>query len=314
MTTQAEYFQTTAVDGDLTDAQMQHMLLLPEGDSEALFSHDGEPDSVTGNPPETPAVVIAPAGAPAPEPVLLAKDGVHTISYDKLVDAREEARANKELAEARRLEIEALKQASTPAPAPAPAGAPAPEGDDGNVFGDFSDEELKKGILKVVAAQVDARLAAARAPVEAKELETAETLHFKTINDAHPNVDAMLESTELEAWISAQPKFAQPGIRAVLKEGTAPEVIEVFDSYVKATGKPAPAPAKGTPAKDPAVAAQEAIAAAQSRPPTSLSEIPGSTAQHDEAGALAEMTPTALMKKFEGKSPEQIEALLARSL
>jgi hypothetical protein len=37
-------------------------------------------------------------------------------------------------------------------------------------------------------------------------------------------------------------------------------------------------------------------------------------ANHDEAAAMLEMSPTALLRKFEGKTPEQIEALMAKAL
>jgi len=55
-------------------------------------------------------------------------------------------------------------------------------------------------------------------------------------------------------------------------------------------------------------------AAAKAEVPASLSDIPGSEAHHDTGEAMVEMSPTALMDKFEGKSQEQIEELLTRVL
>jgi hypothetical protein len=47
--------------------------------------------------------------------------------------------------------------------------------------------------------------------------------------------------------------------------------------------------------------------------PTSLSEIPaGSQVHSNTAKQMAEMSDTALMNMFEGKTPEQINALLSK--
>jgi hypothetical protein len=325
MTTQAEFFQTHAVDGVLDDKLMAQMLNLPEGDSGIEPPQRGTPDPTPApapapvEPPE-PTPEPTPAPAPTPETVILAKDGVHTIGYEKLVEAREAEKAAKARAEVLEAEIATLKSAAPtpPAATPAPTAAPAPAEVD---FGDFSDEAVKKGILeaveKRVAEALPAKVAEALAPLQKQQQEAALTTHFKTLYDAHPTMDAMLESKELESWITSQPSFAQTAIRAVLAEGTAPQVVEVFDSFVKATGKtaaPPPTPAPTAPPVDPTKAAQAAIDAAADKPPTSLTEIPGSTAQHDEAATLREMSPMALLKRFEGKTPEQIEALMAKAL
>jgi hypothetical protein len=256
--------------------------------------------------------------------VILAKDGVHTIEYQKLVDAREAEKAAKAEAEALKAELETLKNAAPPpAPTPAPTSAPAPAADKPD-FGDFSDEAIAAGIEKSVAQRVaaareemKAEVAQMLAPIQQKAVEAATTDHFTTIYKAHPNMDAMLESKELESWITSQPAFAQAGIRHALDKGTASQVVEVFDSFVKATGKTAAPPPPGAPAApavDPKAAAKAAIDAAAAKAPSSLSDIPGSMANHDEAAAMLEMSPTALLRKFEGKTPEQIEALMAKAL
>jgi len=185
-------------------------------------------------------------------------------------------------------------------------------------FGDFSDDALKKGILEAVAKGVaealPAKVAEAMAPLQAKQQEAALTAHFTKLYSAHPSMDSMLESAELESWITAQPKYAQPGIRDALAKGTAEQVIDVFDSFVKATGKPT-APPPQPPAKaDLAAAAKAAVDAAAAKPPASLTDIPGSMAVHDEAAAMLEMSPEALLRKFDGKTPEQIEALMRKAL
>lgn len=326
MKTQEEFFQTHAVDGVLDPELMAQMINLPEGDS-GDQPHSGQPDP-TPTPLPTPAPVEPPPGPtpePTPEPVILAKDGVHTIAYEKLVEAREAEKAAKASAEAARAEAEALRQQlaaaqATPPTSPTPTAATVatPTADDVD-FGDFSDEALRKGILEAVnrgvAAALPAKVAEAMAPLERRRQEQALTEHFETLYKAHPDMDAMLESQQFEAWRAAQPAYAQPAIKAVLEQGTASEVVDVLDSFVKATGKTAEPQPTAAPVKtDPAAAAAQAVAAAQAKPPTSLTEVPGSTAHHDEGEAMLDMSPTALMTKFDGKSPEQIEALLKRVL
>lgn len=314
MTTQTEFLQAHAVDGKLSDEHMAQMLLLPQGDS-----GDPTPQSGTPEPTAAPVATPAPTGtppvetpAPTPEPVILAKDGVHTIKYEKLVEARNEAKTAQAEAEALRQQLAAAQAA--PVQTPAPTAAPVALADVD--FGDFSDEALRNGIEKLVeqrvAAVVDAKVAEALSPLERRAAENATTEHFTTIYTAHPNLDAMLESQELESWITSQPSYAQGAIRAAIEQGTAAQVVEVFDSFVKATVKtPEPTPAP-TAQADVAKAAAKAVADAAAKPPSSLTEIPGSKAHHDEAEAMLDMSATALMSKFEGKSPAQIEALLAR--
>lgn len=345
MQTQEQFFQQHAVNGELSADLMAQMLTLPQGDTPAVEPTDGSsasPDAAgttaaTAEPPkegEPPAAVASPAAAPEPQPVILAKDGIHTIPYDKLEEARREKQAAEErerLAreEAQRLaaEVEALKKAPAPAvvatPSPAPAPVVAPTEVD---FGDYSDESMKKAVAQI--AEAAAARAAAPLLQELQQLKgqlgeaqkqaevDATKAHFTAIYTAHPDLDSIVESAEFQKWKDAQPAFARPGIEATLEGGTAPEVIELFSTYKAAAGKttPPPPPPAATAATAAAVA-EKVIAAAKAPVPTSLSEIPaGTSAHHDEAAAMLEMSPEAAMAKFEGKSPEQIQVLLNKVL
>ncbi len=338
MKTQEEFFQAHAVDGQLSDEHMAQMLNLPQGDSGAMpqssepaaaasanTASDGEPQAKKDPEPE-PAKKEPDAGADPnliPEgktPVITAKDGVHTIAYEKLVQARDEAKAAREEAKAAKdrtatLEAEnaALKTAP-PAQAPAAAKDPATGTEDVHpIFGDFSEEALAKGIEQLVSAAV----APLQKQLKSTEEEAGLRSHWTAIYTAHKDFDSMLESQQFDTWKKAQPSYAQPGIQAVLEQGTAEQVVGLFNDFKAATGKTAADPAKGgetNPPKDPAAAAQAAIARAQTPPPSSLSEIPGSTGPADEASAMLEMSPVAAMSKFEGKTPAQIAALLSKVL
>lgn len=222
---------------------------------------------------------------PAGDPVILARDGKHTIGYEKLVEAREAEKAAR--AEAERLRAELAAAKATPAPAAAPAEAPP------------ADEKL-------------------RSDVEAlKEVEAAraEAAYWATVAEKHPDYLAIAESSEFKGWLQSHPPIVRDAYSAVFnKGGTTAQVIEMLDAYRAARpATPAPAAAPAAPAKDVEKQVDEAVAKAKGGTPASLSEIPaGTAAHHDEAAAMAEMSPVALMNRFAGKSPAEIEAIVRR--
>ncbi len=337
MTTQSEFFLEHAVNGELTDAQMVQMMSLPEGDTSVLLeggmpdateSAEATPDGEQGT---TNEAENESATTPEPEPekaVVLAKDGVHTIPYEKLAEAREGEKHWKAQAEAAAAELAALRaqaqQRADAGEAPtqtdaavATAQAAIAQGVDPAIFGDFSEEALAQGIQKLVdmrvQEQVSAALNKALAPIQQKQQIDAVQSHMSAIYAAHPDADSIAESKELADWIAAQPSFARAGYQAVLQQGTTAQVIEFFDTFKQATGKAAQ---QNTPEQsDVSAAAKAALAKAKAQVPTSLSEIPaGSKAHHDEAEALMEMSDSNALNSFMGKSPEQIRALLERAL
>jgi len=349
---QHEFYQAHQVDGQLTEAQMAQLLMLPEGDTsttlesnEPAVASEAKPtDTPVENASEKPAEAgqasdqaAAAADDDKSPKVLLAKDGVHTIPYEKLVEARQgeqhwksQAEAAQAAAQAAQAQLQALQQAadqraaSGTAPtatdsAVAAATAAIENGVDPSVFGDFSAEDLTKGIQKLVQMGVEQATASLRGelsqvvkPIQEDAETKAREAHFAAIHTAHPDADSIAESAELAAWMKAQPSFVRTSYERVLTHGTADQVVELFTAFKDATGKTAAA----TPPKvDVAAAAQAAIANAKTSVPTSLSEIPaGSPAHHDEASAMLEMSGASLLGKFAGKSPEQIQEMLSRVL
>lgn len=327
--TQAEFFQAHAVDNQLTPEQMAEMLNLPEGDisiigndEDGSASPDAASDLAATAPAEPPAKVEPPAPSPAAAPVLLAKDGVHTIPYETLEQTRLQAQQAQEEAARLRAENEALK-AKTSTPAPTPEPAPAVDAD---LFGDYSEAAMAQGVSKLVQAAVAPLLKEVESlkgqlgQAEKQAEVDAATAHWNALYKAHPDLDSITQSKELQAWIAAKPRLEQKVLNLTLQDGETGEIVEMFDRYKQETGI-TQRPAATTPAKAPsaadaaAQAAAAAVAAAKTKPPTSLSEIPaGTAAHHDPAAALLEMTPTAAMGVFEGKTPEQINALLNKVL
>ena len=316
-TTQAEYFQANAVDGELTAAQMMELVQLPEGDialAPAASANSSVPaaasDAQTQEPTDTQSTTTAAAPTDAQAQVILAKDGVHTIPYDKLVEAREEGKHWKAQAQAAQDALAAL-QAQADARAEAGKAATATDkaveaasaaieaGADPDLFGDFSEEAIRAGVKKLVAEQtaaLRAELAREFAPIkqaaEVNEVEQARNL----VLSKHPDAASIAESAELEQWVQSKPAFVRGAYQQVITGGTPAQVVDLLDAF-KAETKPATANA-GTEA-----AAAKAIANAKTRSPSSLSDIPGGVAAStNPAEGLADASAQDLISKFEGLS------------
>lgn len=303
------FFEANQVDGQLSDAQMMTMLSLPQGDSSQEQTVSVPDADAAPKKPETEVEVTEVVEA---KPVILAKDGVHTIEYEKLVEAREAEKHWRQVALEAQTQLEQAK--AKPVEQEQPAAV-----EETDLFGDYSEAAIAKGFGKLVAektAEIEAKFAeklnAVLAPLQAKQAQSAEAAHFAAIAAAHPDVDSIAQSAQLEQWINSQPSFVRDGYKAVIAQGTAEQVIEALNTFKAATGKQtATAPAK--PSVE--AAAKAAIAKAKSAPPMSLSEIPaGTNAVLDESAAMLEMSSVGQISKFEGKSPEQIMALMNRVL
>ena len=316
-TTQAEYFQANAVDGELTAAQMMELVQLPEGDiasASTASANSSVPaaasDAQTKKPTDTQSTTAATAPTDAQAQVILAKDGVHTIPFEKLVEAREEGKHWKAQAQATQDALAAL-QAQADARADAGKAATATDkaveaasaaieaGADPDLFGDFSEEAIRAGVKKLVAEQtaaLRAELAREFAPIkqaaEVNEVEQARNL----VLSKHPDAASIAESAELDQWVQSKPAFVRGAYQQVITGGTPAQVVELLDAF-KAETKPAPANA-GTEA-----AAAKAIANAKTRSPSSLSDIPGGVAAStNPAEGLADASAQDLISKFEGLS------------
>ncbi len=355
MNTAQEEFLQSLDGGDLTAQQAAHLLEIgdTQGDTViTLTDEGGKPDASAGEADKGAAASEADKnasttnadaakvaeGTAAAEPdatntVILAKDGKHTIGYEKLVEAREAAANAKTLLDAANQELitlraDAQKRAESGEAATkldnqvAVADAAIAAGADASLFGDFSEEALTKGISKLVETQVAARVQAALAPlnaklepIQAKQAVDATTAHYQQIYEKHPDADSVAESKELADWIATQPSFARAGYQAALEKGSTSEVIELFDTFKAATGKTqaAAAPADKVDVKE---AAKTAIANAKPVVPASLTDFPGGrVGAGTREEAMSEMTSgTDLLASMENMSKEQIENYLNRNL
>lgn len=277
------------------------------------------------------------ATAPTPEPkqVILARDGMHTIPFERLEEARQTAAALKAQAEALARENAELKAAqANPSKAPATA-APAAGGDaatdgaageddDETLFGDYSGAAMKKAVLTLATQVATKQVAEMRKEMNARISPAEEaakvdeaTAHYQTILTKHPDAHSIVESTEYAQWLGNQPRYARSAIEAAIQGGTAAEVVEVLDAYRAerpraAASAPAAAPAAPSRA-DAAALADKALSQAKSRTPTSLSDIPaGTQIVTDEAEAIKGMEPTALLDQMLSMSPSQRDEYINR--
>lgn len=329
---QAEFFEAHQVDGNITDAQAMQMLALPEGDS-AITAQSSEAPDAAQDDSTTGKVVAATADTGDDKqttPVVLAKDGMHTIPYEQLEEARRAAQYYRQQLELAQAQARAQAQAPTraeqnPEPTQPQKGWISQE-EVSQAMGDFSEEAIANGVMTLVdkraqalLSEVEARAEAkaaerVRAELESRDLQARWNEHFDSVYKAHPDAESIAQSQELQAWISSQPSYAQNGIVHALQHGTAAQVIEALDAFKASTAAPM-ATATTTPAAKPETlaAAKAAIAKAKAAPPISLSAVPaGSHAAVDELAAISDMSDAQLMKKFGSLDSSKSMALLDR--
>ena len=271
-----------------------------KGDTGTTPEDDGAPTTVSdadkgAEPKSEPVQPAAKEELDPANAVILAKDGKHHIPYSKLEEARQAEQAARAAAKAAQDELAALRAQAEQRAAAGVAPTAADNASaivqkalesgevDPAIFGDFSEEAMAKGIATLVSQGLTQGFTALRqelAPITAQHQMSEVEKHYGAIYQAHPDADSVVESQELDSWINSKPSFVRDAYRAVLDpqgQGTAAQVIELFDTFKKETGatKAAPAPA---PSVDPKAAAKAAIAAAQPAVPTSLSDFPGGRA------------------------------------
>lgn len=259
---------------------------------------------------------------------ILSKSGAYTIPYEKLAEAREARKAAQdriaqleqqvsELTSAQQRNLAAVQadaqdranagQAQTTADANLAAATQAmAEGVDIAVFGDFSEEDLAKGVaelnrraMETVRAELHDTIRRELAPLRAQEAKTATSAHYDAIYAAHKDADEIVESAEFAAWRDALPAFSKAGVEHALTKGAAKDVIEVFDAFRAA--KP----------PQPNSTARSAPEAPARRVPNSLSDVPGAAPMDETQQTLAAAGNTsALLDRMAAMTQEQRDALL----
>lgn len=259
---------------------------------------------------------------------ILAKDGKHTIPYDKLVKARngekewkqkfDEAQSQLAQLQAQAQERQDNGQAATIQDNQANLAQQAiDQGVDPAIFGDFSEKDLAAGILKLVntevSTQVQQQLKTVLAPIQQQQQLSAEDAHFNEIFTAHPDAESVVESKEFNDWKSAHPSFIQSAYDAVLNNGSAAQVVELIGLYKSGTQSTQQASQQQQNPDAVREAAQKAVSQAQTPVPNSLSDLPqGSPAGVTREERLANMSPAELAEEMQGWTQEQREQYMNR--
>lgn len=335
---------TTDINADADQQNLGASLL-----EAALFGETAEPTAETGSvPATTPEDVKAHAGTaspeatpsepvvtpPATEPtppveenaensVVLAKDGKHTIPYERLQETREQVQQYKQQVEQLTAQLAAQQTPGNTqvtqqnaAVAEALIEASGNNADVMAMFGDFSEEDIAKGVEALVnqrvSVQVQAMIDQALAPFKQQQHLTAEQQHFAYIGSAHPDYESIPESQEFQAWKDAQPSFIRSAYEDVLNKGSAEQVVELLSLYKSQNNV---SPKVDTPAPTQAMVekAKQAVQNAPSKVPHSVTDLPaGSPAALSADERLSNLSGPELLAEMENWSPDQVEAYMSR--
>lgn len=338
-----DFIQQHATDGTLTTEQAAQLLELAMGDTGTSPDSSEAPAAAPEQQQPEPSGEQPQAQAAEPEPadaVLMAKDGKHTIPYERLTEARQQAQQYKGQLEEKLTRMQDLEQelaaARAAAQQPASFEQKAPdveqeadikvlrrqlreaiyEGDDDKA--EALEDQIDSLTAKRQVSIAEQRVADLRKEIESLQKykqEDAAAAHFRAIYEKHPDADSIAESKELVEWINSQVNSVPSAVRAdvragyerVLQSGSAQEVVELLDAFKVGRNQQPPADLKA--------AAQQAVAKAAAAAPASLSDIPGGrVAPTSRDEALASMSGPELADAMASMTPEQIEAYLSRSL
>lgn len=319
----SDYFMQNHAEYDaLTDAQRLELLnsgsvTVGDTDSSAAPSDAAEVDANSTDGEVGKDSEVEGDGKAAEQDGIISKDGKHIIPFSRLTEAQEEAARFKTLAEQQQALIDKLTAAQDTDKGT--GDTKAQEDVLEELREEFPElaEKLAPAISKLVEQGVSATVAKLTSmiePLQANANESAAGKHFNAIRAAHSDFDALMAGDAVDKWIEKQPTFVRGRYQEVLEKGTANEVNELLSSY-KDANKTTSVTDNKLSAEDVTKAAKEVVNKAKNstKVPVSLSDVPaGSVLNTDELGAMSELSPVALMAKFEGKTPEQIDALISK--
>lgn len=259
--------------------------------------------------------------------VVLAKDGKHTIPFERLQDARDQNKqlkqqldeANAKLA-AQQAPDQSQQTQQNAATAEALIQASGNDADVIAMFGDFSEEALAKGVNALVnqrvSAQVEAAVQQALAPIQQQQQQmqqlSAEQQHFATIEAAHPDYESVAESSEFATWMDSQPSITRNAFNNVLQGGSAQDVNELLSLYKSQNNVNQAAPA-ASPTAEMIAKAKQAVQNAPKQIPISVSDLPaGAPAALSAEERLSTLSGPELLLEMQNWSTDKVDEFMAR--
>ena len=331
------YFEQNATDGVLSDDAMAKLLVGDMGDTATAEAGEAPApapaDEVAPEPqpdaePEGEGKQDADAEAAGEEQVVLAKDGKNIIPYDKLVEARNEAKAAREANNALMQEMESIKaqiaemNAGKVAEQHASQEKMSETVDVAQLERDWHEAVMDDNTDKAVAirSQINAEIkrqaleeaSASYAAQKAADDQRREQMSVQQLLDqAAADVAKQYPELDLSADTGDKAKVAEVvEYRDFLisSKGVAPhEALQQAAKRIMGAPVQQAKPVGGdTPTP-------KAEAKVKTRTPTTMSDIPaGTVPHHDEAEALMQMSNTALLGKMMSMDPNKIADLMAR--
>jgi hypothetical protein len=324
-------------EADLTDEQMSRILT---GDGEIAEGGTGD-DRNSQNPeaksegepaPATDEVKDEEGKAAGDKPVIMAKDGVHTIEYEKLVEARDEAKVAKEQNRVLQEQLSAIQSERDDLQAKMAEATKQDEAAGNTAATDELLASFKEDYPEFYAVLQRETTAASQAlisriealekmtgqiaPVIAKSQEDAAVSHFDTIRNGVEGYDQIVaQSEKVHAWIDSQPDLLRNAYAEIVANGSAKDVVAVLNTFKQATGFVV-TPSEGGGKTVDVDAAIAAATQGGKRIPSSLSSLPsGSAAHHDETEAMLDESAVSLLTgRFANMTPEQINEAINRAL
>lgn len=285
--------------------------------AEAATESSETPAAAKNVEPETDA-----APTQAEEPVVLTKDGAHTIPFSVLEAERQRARELEQQLQA----LQAVKPQDVANAAPTGVAVGANEDlkqlfaerDDALYSGDTEKAaELNMKIFDVqqelatraAIERIDARNAEQAAKSTEQQMQIQASANAEAVGKKYSFLDFQSEKANHEAIdlvVAQRDRLVSQGVpfaEAILQ--AAEKVAPLFVQRTTTT-----APEAKT---DAASRAAEVIAKAKTQVPTSLSSVPaGASAHHDEGEAIRNRSGLSLLSTFEGKSADDILKLMSR--
>ena len=259
--------------------------------------------------------------------VIVAKDGKHTIPYEKLVEARNGEKEWKQKFDASQQQLAELQanaqERKDNGVAPTVqdnqvdiAQQAIDQGVDPAIFGDFDEKGLAEGIQKLVdmrvSAMVQQKLDTALAPMQQQQQVSAEQAHFNAIFTAHPDADSIIESKEFNNWLSNQPSITRNAYNTVLDNGSASDVVELLGLYKSGTQSTQESAQQQNDAVR--AAAMQAVNKAPTKVPHSVTDFPnGNPTGQSNDERLGNLSGPELLAEMSNWTPDQIDAYYARN-
>ena len=305
-----------------------------QGDTDAAKTTEADPatDADATESSATPAAAVTvepgtdatPPTAKPQEPVVLAKDGEHTIPFSVLEAERQRVRDLEQ-------QLQALQPATTAAKDPAAettATAPVEADEELKQLFAERDEALYSGDtektaelnMKIFTVQQERATQAAIARIDARNSEQAAQEAERAMQrQVETNAAAVVEKYPFLDFKSESANRDAIDLIVAQRDRLMAQGVPFADAIVQAAKKVAPlfSPKQTTttpePKPDAAARAAEVISKAKNQVPTSLSSVPaGASVHHDEGEAIRNRSGLSLLNTFEGKSADDILKLMSR--